>query len=44
MTLDKASTCCGKSAECICDACTCDKASDGSYNPSEHETDFTTRR
>ncbi|GKT65735.1 hypothetical protein ColTof4_03499 [Colletotrichum tofieldiae] len=25
-------------------ACTCDKAPDGSYNPSEHETDFTTRR
>ncbi|KDN64590.1 hypothetical protein CSUB01_08607 [Colletotrichum sublineola] len=26
------------------DACTCDKAVDGSFNPSEHETDFTTRR
>lgn len=31
-------------ADDVADACTCDKASDGSFNPSEHEIDFTTRR
>ncbi|KAM7203646.1 hypothetical protein V8F20_003941 [Naviculisporaceae sp. PSN 640] len=26
------------------DACTCEKAADGKFNPSEHETDFTTQK
>ncbi|GKT49574.1 uncharacterized protein ColSpa_09755 [Colletotrichum spaethianum] len=50
-TCDRASTENTKPAgeTCACgvrpaNACTCDKASDGSFNPSEHETDFTTRR
>ncbi|KAG7116659.1 hypothetical protein HYQ44_006286 [Verticillium longisporum] len=82
MAIDKSSTCCGKSASCVCgarcscrarpaggcncdrattenanpagetcscgrrsaDACTCEKAADGAWDPSEHETDFTTKR
>ncbi|EAQ84842.1 predicted protein [Chaetomium globosum CBS 148.51] len=50
----KPSTCCGKSAECICanadvsgpcdGSCNCSGSEDGAFDPSEHETDFTTKK
>lgn len=34
----------GWMADHLTDACTCEKAADGGYDPSQNETDFTTKQ